>query len=108
MGRTFATRVAVQEAVITRDAAGGVLKDSFQTLPGCGSIPAVLLPTVDEKFQERFDNDEDTWHIILGGHWPQVKPKHFVLHGDDRYEVHRASTTKRSRVTTVIARLGGL
>lgn len=106
MARTYTTRVAVQEGVITRDASGGVLEESFQTLEGCGSIPAVLSPTVDERYQERFDNDEDSWSIVLGGHWPQIRAKHYILHGTDRYQVRRVSTTKRQRQTTVLARLG--
>lgn len=108
MGKTFTTRVAIQSGNRIRDTAGGVLEDTFSDLVGHESIPAILLPTVDERYQERFDNDEDMWQIVLAGHWPEIKPKHYVLHGDERYEVKRVSTTKRSRVTTVLARLGTL
>lgn len=108
MGKTFTSRVAIQQGIEVRDTAGGVHYNEFEDLPGMGSIPAIVLPTVDEKYQERFDNDEASWAIVLAGHWPQIMPKHYVLHGDTRYEVKRASTTKRSRVTTLLAREGSL
>lgn len=108
MGKTFTTRVTIQQAVETRDASGGVHHDSFTDLPGHESIPAVLSPTVDENLQERFDDDADMWQIVLAGHWPLIKPKHYVLHEGTRYEAKRVSTTKRQRVTTLLARLGSL
>lgn len=108
MPTRFTTRVTIQSGVETRDASGGVHYDTFEDVAGMESIPAVLMPTVDEKYQERFDNDEDSWHIILAGHWPDILPKMYVLNEGVRYEVRRSSTTKRQRLTTLLARRGTL
>lgn len=104
----FTKRVAIQEGIPTRDSAGGVHHDTFQNLAGLSSVPATLTPTIDEKRQERFTEDNEMWEIILGGHYPQINQTHYVLHDGTRYEIKRVSTTKRQRVTTLLARNGSI
>jgi len=99
----FSARVAIQRGTEVRDTAGGV-SYTYETITGYDSIPATVLPVVDEKRQERMTPDEARWSIILGGYWPLVTPSHWVLMDDVRYEVTRVTQTKRRRVTTVIAR----
>lgn len=106
MAGNFNTRVAIQEAVLEQNEAGEFLAESYQDLDGHESIPAVLMPSVDERYQERYDDDQNLWQIVLAGHWPLIKTQHFVLHDDVRYEVKRVTLTKAKRVTTMLARLG--
>lgn len=106
MAGNFNTRVTIQRGVETRDEVGGVHHDTFEDVAGMESIPATLMSTIDEKYQERFDNDEDTWTIVLAGHWPLITQAMYVLHGAVRYQVRRVSLTKQRRMTTVVARLG--
>lgn len=99
----FTTRVAIQTGTEIRDSVGGVSYD-YTPLPEHTSLPATILPYVDETRQERFTMDTEHWSIILGGHYPAITPSMWVAEGDDRYEITRVSTTKGRRVTTVLAR----
>lgn len=104
----FTTRVAIQRGIEVRGTNGAV-SYTYEDVTGLESIPAVIMPIIDEKRQERMTPDENRWNIVLAGHWPQITPSMWVVNADNvRYEVVRISTTKRKRVTTVMARLGSL
>ena len=103
----FTTRVAILRGTEVRDAVGGV-SYTLSVLTGHGSIPATIMPVIDEKRQERSTPDEEKWALVLAGHWPLITPSMWVKNGDDTYEVVRVSTTKRHRVTTVAARRASL
>ena len=110
MATGWTNRVAIEAAEIARNSRGEVLQASYEVLDGLDEVWAIIVPTVDERRQERFAEDNDTWQIVLAGDWPQVRQNHYVrdLDTDQRYEVQRVSTTKRGRVTTMLARLGSI
>jgi hypothetical protein len=95
--------VAIQADTPTRDAAGAEVH-GWNTVTGLESIPATIMPVVDEERQERDTPELEKWSIILGGHLPQIDTAMAILHGDRRFEINRVSTTYGRRMTTVLAR----
>ncbi len=99
----FQTRVAVQESTEVRDASGGI-SYTWTDVIGMESVPATILPVVDETRQERITPEEELWTVILAGHRKTIDSSMAILHGSDRFEINRVSTTYGRKVTTLVAR----
>lgn len=99
----YTTRVAIQSNTPTRDASGAEV-DALSDVTGMESIPATIMPYTDEIRQERYTEAESHWLIVLGGHWPLITTKMWVVNGSDTYEIERVSTTKAHKLTTLAAR----
>ena len=102
--RRYTTRVGIEQGTEVRDAAGGV-SYTYTTVHRKASLPAVILPYVDENRQERYTEAEHHWSIIIEGDHPEITTSMWVTHNDDRYEIERVATTKGQRVTHIMARL---
>lgn len=99
----FTHRVAIQVGNEIRDTTGGVGYD-FEDLAGKESLAATILPYIDELRQERFEQDEARWSIIIAGYHPEITPSMWVVNGEERYNITRVSTTKGRKLTTIMAR----
>lgn len=99
----FQTRVAIQADVPTRDSVGAVIH-GWNTIPGLESIPATIMPVIDEERQERDTPELERWSIVLAGHRPEIDTAMAVYHDGELFEINRASTTYGRRVTTLLAR----
>lgn len=100
----FSTRVAIQAGTEVRDASGGV-GYTYADLPGHESLPATIMPYVDENRQERYTEAEGHWNVVIQGHHPSITTSMWILHSGVRYEIERVATTKLRKVTTVMARV---
>jgi hypothetical protein len=99
----FATRVAIQQGVEVRDAAGGV-SYTHADVQGLESLPATVMPYTDENRQERYTEAEQHYNIVLQGHHPEITTSMWVLAYGERYEIERVATTKLHKVSTLTAR----
>jgi hypothetical protein len=99
----FTHRVGIKIGHEIRDSVGGVGYD-YEDLPGKESLAATILPYVDELRQERFEQDEERWSVIIAGYHPEITPSMWVVNGDDQYNITRVSTTKGRKLTTIMAR----
>jgi head-tail adaptor len=99
----FTHRVTIQRGEEIRDSTGGVSYD-FEDVEGLESVAATILPHVDELRQERFEQDEARWNVIIAGSHPDITTSMWVVNGDDRYNIVRVHVTKGGKLTTIMAR----
>jgi hypothetical protein len=99
----FRTRVAIQAPVEVRDPAGGVSHD-WETIEALASIPATLMPAVDETLDPELVTVEDRYDIVLAGDHPEVRPEMVVQDGLAVYDIVRVAPTLGRRETVLVAR----